>query len=202
MSPDNAPHLPPPDGEALAEEVRRLRALLEDLQTELNPAVQSSLRERSSELQRMGGELHQLQADLAEAQARSGELEREVERWRGAATRGVDEIAQRARDQAERFEAQTAEVGQALAALRAQLETSRGRAEAAAAARDEAAVALERSRRRNAALKSRVLRGEARRRQMTRTWVWRMGAPFRWLPQATRRLLLGGARLRRRLLRR
>ena len=202
MSPDNAPTPPAPVGEALAEEVRRLRALLEDLQTELNPAVQSSLRERSSELQRMGGELHQLQAELAEAQARSGELEREVERWRGAATRGVDEIAQRARDQAARFEAQTAELTQALAALRAQLEASRGRAEVAAAARDEASVALERSRRRTAALKARVLRGEARRRQMTRTWVWRMGAPLRWLPRATQRLLLGGARLRRRLLRR
>ena len=45
------------DAAALALEVKALRALLEELQAELRPAVQSSLRERSSELQRAGADL-------------------------------------------------------------------------------------------------------------------------------------------------
>ena len=40
------------DAAALAGEVKALRGLLETLQSQLNPAVQSSLRERSDELQR------------------------------------------------------------------------------------------------------------------------------------------------------
>jgi chromosome segregation ATPase len=213
MSPDNT-YLPPaPESDvrtaALAEEVRQLKALLEALQAELEPAIQSRLRERSSELQRIGGELAerqveagQLRRELDQAQARSADLEREVERWRGAATRGVEEIAERARAAAERFEARTAELDQALARLRAQLETSQDQTQAAIGEREAAARALERSRRRIGSLKAKVLRREARRMQMMRSASWRFTAPLRWVQQALHRLALGGARLRRRLLKR
>src|SRR3954454_16772496 len=86
---DSSP-LTPPMGEdrtaALAEEVRMLRRLLLDLQEELKPAVQSSLRERSDALQRLGGELSErddelrrLKTELEAARGRSSELEAEVE---------------------------------------------------------------------------------------------------------------------------
>ena len=207
MSPDNASNPPPaPEGEvraaALAQEVRELKALLAELQAELRPAIQSSLRERSAELQRLGGELAERQDELETALARTGELEREVERWRGAATRGLDEIAERARDAAQRFERQEAELNQALAAVRAQLETSLGQADAALTARDGALKDLERSRRRIGSLRAKVMRREARRVQMTRSLSWRITAPLRWMALAMQRLLLSGARLRRRMLRR
>ena len=212
MSPDNFSHLPP-EGEAraaaLAEEVRELRALLAELQSELKPAVESSLRERSSELQRMGGELaerqeqaERLRRELDEALARAGELEREAERWRGAATRGLDEIAVKARAAADRFDRREAELVQALAGVRALLEASRAEAGAALEAQGAALKQLERSRRRAGALKAKVLRREARRLEMTRSLSWRLTAPLRWIPQAMGRLLLGGARLRRRLFKR
>ena len=211
MAPDNAPPLlPEPEGRAaaLAEEVRQLRALLVELQAELKPAIQSSLRERSSELQRLGGEMaeqetatRRLQGELDGALARTQDLEREVERWRGAAQRGVDEIAERAREAAQRFEARTDELNQALAAVRSQLEASRAQGDAAVKAREAAVRDLERTRRRAGALKARVLRRETRRVQMMNSLSWRITAPLRWLAQAWRRMLLGGARLRRRLLR-
>jgi chromosome segregation ATPase len=213
MSPDNA-YLPPaPESEvraaALAEEVRQLKSLLEALQAELEPAIQSRLRERSSELQRIGGELAELQVEaerlrlqLDHAQARSADLEREVERWRGAATRGVDEIAERARAAAARLEARMAELDEAMARLRVQLDASRGQTQAAILEREAAVKALERSRRRIGSLKAKVLRREARRMQMTRSLSWRLTSPLRWAQQVGSRLLLGGARLRRRLLKR
>lgn len=194
MTPDNA--------SALAEEVRQLKALLVELQAELTPAMQSSLRERSSELQRLGGELAERQDKLDKAQARAADLERDVERWRGTATRGVDEIAERARATAERFEQQSAELNQTLAVVRAKLEASRVQTDAASQARDGALKDLERSRRRLGSLKAKLLRREARRVQMTRSFSWRITAPLRWLAQGMKRLLLGGARLRRRMFRR
>jgi chromosome segregation ATPase len=212
MGSDDATPLPNvPMGEvhatALAEEVRQLKALLAELLAELGPGIQSSLRERSAELQRLGGELaereataERLQRELGEARAQAEDLEREVERWRGAATRGLDEIAERARQQAERFERQEAELNRALVQLRAELEASRARAETAAAARDGAMKDLERRNRRVGALKAKVLRREANRIRMTQSLSWRMTAPLRWIPETMHRLLLGGARLRRRLM--
>lgn len=209
MAPDNAPPLSPePEGRAaaLAEEVRQLKALLVELQAELKPAIQSSLRERSSELQRLGGEMaereaqaRRLRGELDEALVRTRDLEREVERWRGAAQRGVEEVAEKAREAAQRFEARTDELNQALAAVRRQLQASRAQSEAAVQARETAVRDLERTRRRAGALKARVLRREARRVQMMTSLSWRITAPLRWLALATRRMLLGGARLRRRL---
>jgi chromosome segregation ATPase len=212
MADDSASHLPAsPEtrAAALAEEVRELRALLAELQSELRPAVQSSLRERSTELQRLGGEMAEqaaeadrLRRELGEAHSRAQELEREAERWRGAATRGVEEIAERARAAAERFEQRTGELDQALAAARARLEAVLARAEAAIEAREEALKDLGRARRRSGSLRARVLRAEARRVDMQRTLSWRITAPLRWIPMAIRRLLLGAARLRRRVLKR
>ena len=209
MAPDDAPPLlPEPEGRAaaLAEEVRQLKALLVELQAELKPAIQSTLRERSGELQRLGGEMaeqeaeaRRLQGELEGALARTRDLEREVERWRGAAQRGVDEIAERAREAAQRFEARTDELNQALGAMRSQMEASRAQAEAAVLAREAAVKDLERTRRRAGSLKAKVLRREARRVQMMQSLSWRITAPLRWLPRVLRQLLLGGARLRRRL---
>jgi DNA repair exonuclease SbcCD ATPase subunit len=198
MSPDNAFPLPP-EGEArssaLADEVRALKALLAELQSEISPAVMSSLRERSSELQRLSGELD---ASLTHA----AELQREVERWRGAALRGLDEISDRAHAAAERFEQREAELSQALSAVRDQLEASRAQAASASQARDAAMKDVERARRRSLSLKYKVLRREAVRLRMTRSLSWRITAPLRWIAQATHQLLLGLARLRRRLMKR
>lgn len=126
---------------ALADEVRALRALLEEVQAELKPAVQSSLRERSTELQRQGAELdaHREQAGrlalaLEAVEARAAELEREAARWREAAHRGLDEIAGRARAQAALFDEQTQELNQALTAIRTALSASEAQASAAAEA--------------------------------------------------------------------
>lgn len=214
MSSDDASPLPqsPPGGaraDALAEEVRQLKALLGELQSALGPGFQSALRERSSALQSLGGELAERQAEaerlrveLEDALARAGEMEREAERWRGAATRGVDEIAERHRAAVARFEAQSQALEQALAVLRAQLDASRAQAEAAAAACDGALTDAERARRRARVLKARVLRREAARIRTMRSLSWRITAPLRWIPQALRRLALGGARLRRRLMKR
>ena len=212
MSSDDATPLPPASqveaqADALAQEVRQLRALLGELQVELGGGVQSSLRERSAELQRMGGELHERQAeserlrlDLEAALRRSQDLEREIERWQGAATRGVEEIAEKHRAATERFEAQSQALEAALAGLRAQLEASRAQAQGAADARDGALKELERTRRRARTLKARVLRRERGRIEMTRSLSWRITAPLRWIPRALHQLALGGARLRRRML--
>jgi chromosome segregation ATPase len=212
MSSDDAsPLRPAPAGRAdtLAEEVRQLKALLAELQAELGPGISASLRERSSELQRMGAELderqteaQQAQRELDQAQARAADLEREVERWRGAATRGVDEIAERARAQTARFEALSQALEQALAELRAQLDLSKAQAQAATEARDGAVKQLEQARRRVRSLKAKVLRREKRRVEMMRSASWRITAPLRWIPAAGGRLMLGLARLRRRLLKR
>ena len=205
MASDNSAD-PPGGGDeeaaALAGEVKALRSLLEDLQAELRPAVQSSLRERSSELQRLGGELdaHRSEAErLRQAQdaaeARAAELEREAARWKDAARRGLDEISERARAAAARFEAQTTELNQALTAIKAQ-------AMAAAEAHDAASALAERRQRRVRSLGAKVLERERRRMRMTRSISWRITAPLRWISAALERLLRRGARLRRRMLKR
>ena len=204
---------PPSEGEeeaaALAGEVKALRGLLEDLQAELRPAVQSSLRERSTELQRLGGELAERQAEalrlrqaLDAAEARSAGLERDVDRWRDAARRGLDEIAERARAAAARFEAETATLNQALTAAKAELAASKAEAASAAEALHSASALAERRQRRVKALRAKVLGRERRRLQMTRSLSWKITAPLRWLPAAGRRLMRRGARLRRKLFRR
>jgi chromosome segregation ATPase len=197
------------DAAALALEVKALRALLEELQAELRPAVQSSLRERSSELQRAGAdlaerqaEIERLQAALAAAETRAAALEDEAARWREAARRGLDEIAERALKAQARFELETGELNQALTAAKAQLEAARAEARTIAQARDEAREEAERRQRRIRSLKAKVVRREQRRMQMTRSLSWRITAPLRWIPAALGRLLLGGARLRRRMLKR
>ena len=204
---------PPPGGEeeaaALAGEVKALRSLLEELQAELRPAVQSSLRERSSELQRQGGELAEREAEaerlrqaLEAASARSLELEQEAARWREAAQRGLDEIAGRARATAERFAAETAELNRALTIVKAELAASQAQAAQALQARDEATALAERRRRRAASLRAKVVGREKRRMQMAGSLSWRITAPLRWMPAALHRMLKRGARLRRRLLKR
>lgn len=197
------------DAAALALEVKALRALLEELQAELRPAVQSSLRERSSELQRAGAdlaerqaEIERLQAALAAAETRAAALEDEAARWREAARRGLDEIAERALKAQARYELEAGELNQALTAAKAQLEAARAEARAIAQARDEAREEAERRQRRIRSLKAKVVRREQRRMQMTRSLSWRITAPLRWIPAALGRLLLGGARLRRRMLKR
>ena len=197
------------DAAALALEVKALRALLEELQAELRPAVQSSLRERSSELQRAGADLAERQAEidrlqsaLAAAEARAVEFEEECGRWREAARRGLDEIAERALKARALYEQQTGELNQALTTAKVQLEAARAEARAIARARDEAREDAERRQRRVRALKAKVVRREQRRMQMTRSLSWRITAPLRWVPAAIARFLLGGARLRRRMLKR
>lgn len=209
----------PPEGEeaaALAAEVKALRALLEELQAGLGPAVQSSLRERSSALQQLGGELdgHRNEAErlrqaLEAAQARVADLDREAARWREAAQRGLDEISGQARAAAARFEAQTAALDAALTAVKTELAASRAETsaaeasrEAAALARDEAAALAERRQRRVRSLRAKVIARERRRMAMADSLSWRITAPLRWLPAALQRLAKRGARLRRRLLRR
>ena len=195
------------DAAALAQEVKALRALIEDLQGGLGPGVQSSLRERSSELQRLGGELDErraeaerLQAELDAAEARAADQEREAGRWRDAARRGLDEIAERARAAAARFEAETQELNRALTAIRAELATSQAEASAAILARDASSALAERRQRRVRSLRAKVLERERRRMRITRSLSWKITAPLRWIPRALQRLLKRGARLRRRML--
>lgn len=197
------------DAAALAGEVKALRGLLETLQSQLNPAVQSSLRERSDELQRLGGELagqiaevDRLQAALNTENDRSAALEREAERWRDAARRGLDEIAERVRVAQARFEHETAELGRALTTARAELEAKTAEAGAAVRARDDATALAERRHRRVLALRAKVLGRERSRMRMTRSLSWRITAPLRWIPAALHRMLRRGARLRRKVLRR
>ena len=202
---------PPGEGReeaaALAGEVKALRGLLEELQAELRPAVQSSLRERSTELQRLGGELDERRSEaerlgqaLDAAHARAAELEREAARWKDAARRGLDEISERARAAAARFEAESAELNQALTIIKAELTASQAQATAAAEARDAASALAERRQRRVRALRAKVLERERRRMRITRSVSWRITAPLRWIPAALNRLLKRGARLRRRML--
>ena len=195
------------DAAALAGEVKALRGLLETLQAQLSPAVQSSLRERSDELQRLGGELaersaevERLQAALDAASGRSSELEREVERWRDAARRGLDEIAERVRAAQARFEQETAELGRALTAARAELAAKTAEADAAVRASDEAAALAERRNRRIRALRAKVVGRERKRMRMARSLSWRITAPLRLVPAALHRMLRRGARLRRKLM--
>ena len=208
MAPDTPAETPSPRDDsravALADEVRELKQLLVELQSELKPALQSSLRERSSELQRLGGELSErdeslasLKLELAASLRRATELEEDVERWKAAARRGVDEIARKARDTAERFEQQTAELSQALALARSQLEASRAQARSMTQARDAALSEVERRTARITALKARIVRRESRK---IRSLSWRITAPLRWWERTSLRLLKRGARLRRRLL--
>ena len=194
---------------ALAGEVKALRGLLEELQAELRPAVQSSLRERSTELQRLGGELDERRSEaerlgqaLEAAEARAAELEREAARWKDAARRGLDEISERARAAAARFEAQTSELNQALTAIKTELTASQAQAAAAAEARDAASALADRRQRRVRSLRAKVLERERRRMRMTGSVSWRITAPLRWIPAALSRFLKRGARLRRRMLKR
>ena len=204
---------PPSEGEekaaALAGEVKALRGLLEELQAELRPAMQSSLRERSTELQRLGGELaeHQAEAErlrraLDAENGRASEFEREAERWRDAARRGLDEIAERARAAAARFEIETTALNGALTRAKAELSASQAHAEAASEARDVAFALAERRHRRVRALRAKVVGRERRRMQMTRSLSWRITAPLRWLPAVLHRMMRRAARLRRKLLKR
>jgi chromosome segregation ATPase len=209
MASENSEDSEHKDADALAGEVKALRALLEELQAELRPAVQSSLRERSSQLQQLGGELDErrakaerLAAALDAAEARAAELEREAGRWKDAARRGLDEIAERARAAAARFEQQTQALNQALTAIKAELASSQAQAAAAVQARDAAAALAERGQRRARALKAKVLERERRRMRMARSLSWRITAPLRWIPAALNRLMKRGARLRRRMLKR
>ena len=214
MASDDSSHLPPSapadaGAAALAEEVRQLKALLIGLQADLGSGVQSSMRERSAELQRLGGELsdkdrqlERLRDELQSAGARAEELEAEVERWRGAATRCLDEIAAKARAASERFEAETAELIGTLASVRAQLESSRAQAKSLTQARDAALHQVERRQARVGALKAKVIRREMRRIELMTSLSWKITAPLRWFPKAIQRLMLSGARLRRRLLKR
>jgi O-antigen chain-terminating methyltransferase len=187
---------------ALAGEVRALRALLEEVQAELKPAVQSSLRERSSELQRQGAELdeHRAQAErlgraLGAVEARAAELEREAARWKDAATRGLDEITGKVRAQAALFEDQTRELNHALTAARSELIATQADA-------SSAAEALGASRRQVQSLEADAAQRERLRLEMMRSPSWRITAPLRWLSAALLRLQKRGAHLRRRLLKR
>lgn len=191
---------------ALAGEVRALRALLEEVQAELKPAVQSSLRERSSELQRQGAELdeHRAHAErlgraLEAVEARAAELEREAARWREAALKGLDEIAGRARAQAALFDEQTQELNRALTEARTALSATEARAAEALQAADadarSAAEALGKSHEQVRSLEAQAAEGERQRQQMIRSVSWRITAPIRWIEQLVKRM----ARLRRRL---
>lgn len=216
MASDNSSETPAEgDGDAatLALEVKALRALLEELQVELKPAVQSSLRERSSELQRAGADLAEQQAAidrltaaLAAAEARSARLEEEAARWREAAHRGLDEIAERAREAAARFAQETAELNQALTAAKARLDAAQAEAlklkQARDAAREEAVVREDRIR----VLETKVLGREQRLQEMTRSLSWRITTPLRWITRplaaSLQPLLLELARRRRRMMKR
>ena len=194
---------------ALAAEVKALRALLEELQAGLGPAVQSSLRERSSALQQLGGELdaHRTEAErlrraLEAAEARAADLDREAARWREAALRGLDDISEQARAAAVRFEARSAELDAALATMRSELTSSRAEASAAEAAREAAAALADRRQQRVRSLQAKVVARERRRKAMTESVSWRITTPLRWIPAALQRLAKRVARLRRRLLKR
>ena len=194
---------------ALAAEVKALRALLEELQAGLGPAVQSSLRERSSALQQLGGELdaHRTEAErlrraLEAAEARAADLDREAARWREAALRGLADISEQARAAAVRFEARSAELDAALATMRSELTSSRAEASAAEAAREAAAALADRRQQRVRSLQAKVVARERRRKAMTESVSWRITTPLRWIPAALQRLAKRVARLRRRLLKR
>jgi chromosome segregation ATPase len=203
MAPDDP--IPPDDevrAAALADEVRQLKELLIGMQAELSPAMQSSLRERSDELQRLSGELavrdeeaSRLRRQLAEAEARARDLEREVERWRDAALSGVEAVAEKARAAVARYERETAE-------LISGLTTARAQAQAVALARDQALQEVERRKARIRVLRAKVMQRERRRIEMMQSPSWQVTAPLRWAPKAMHELLRRGARLRRRLLKR
>jgi chromosome segregation ATPase len=198
----------PDDGAGRSEtEIEALRLQIAELLAELKPGLQSQLRERSGELQRLGGELaereelaRRLKLDLEALQARSAELEDEVRRWKDVARRGVDEIAEKARLAAERFERETDELTRALAETRAQLEASRAQGRSLAQARDAALGEVKRRNARVRTLRARIIRREVRRIEMMNSLSWRLTAPIRWAPKALHRMLLGGARLRRKIL--
>ena len=197
------------DAAALAAEVKALRGFLETLQAQLTPAMQASLRERSDELQRLGGELaertaavERLQADLDAERDRAADLEREAGRWRDAARRGLDELTERVRIAQARFEAQTSELNTALTVARAEAAARKAEAETAIRARDETAALAERRQRRVRSLRAKVIGREQARMRMTRSLSWRITTPLRWIPAALNRMLRRGARLRRKLMKR
>ena len=186
----NSSDPPEQDAAVLAAEVKALRALLEEVQSGLGPGVQSALRERSTALQHLGGELdahrdeaERLRLALEAAEARAAELEREAARWRTAARKGLQEISVKAKAAAERFEAQTTELNADLSAMRAELEASRSETSAVEAQRRAAASARDKA--------------VALAASMTRSWSWRLTAPLRRTAEAVHRLLKRGARLRR-----
>jgi chromosome segregation ATPase len=184
---------------ALSDDIGELKALLEALQSGLTPGVQSALRERSQEVQRLAGELagrdeslQELQVELEAARTRIAELEREVERWQEAARRGVEEIGEQARAAAEAFRAEIACMSQDLAA-RAE--------EIAVLSREGGALKLE-----LAAAQAEVERGRSRLKKAQAAYAevtdnpwWRATALLREPGATWTNWLKKGARLRRRL---
>ena len=180
-----APAGPEARPEALSNELEELKGLLQALQSGLGPGVQSALRERSEEVQRLAGELagrderlQQLDEELAAARARIADLEREVGRWQEAARTGVEEIAERARAAAEAFRAEVEMLRRDAGALRGEL--------------SEANAEIERGR-------SRLKKAQSAYEAVASNPWWRSTALMREPAKTWTGWMKAGARLRRRL---
>ncbi len=126
--------------------------------------------------------------------AADDELERlraEAERWKAAARRTADEIADRARTAAEAMEGKAAELAQAFEAARTEVSTGRARLRALEAAHAETQKALEAARDYARALEQ-ELAGQAAAD----------GKAGGLLAAGTQTVLKSGARMRKRMLKR